>query len=159
MHCRDHARCKVGLDRNPAHLRDAEARPEKGLSRRRAEEHEDTRLDDGELGFEPRAARGLLGCVGLLMDAPPATRLPLEVLHSVGDVCLPPVDPGFVHALVENPTGRADEGSPREILLVAGLLADEHDVGRLGAFAEHRLGRVSVEIAGRAPPGSLTEPG
>ena len=159
MHCRDHARCEVGLDRNPAHLRDAKARPEKRLRRRRAEEHEHARPDDGELGFEPRAARGLLGRVGLLMDAPLATRLPLEVLHGVRDVGLPPVDSGFVHAFVENPTGRADERSPREILLVAGLLADKHDVGRLGAFAEYRLGRVSVEIARRAPGRSLTESG
>ena len=42
------------------------------------------------------------------------------------------------------------KGLPGKILLVAGLLADEHDVGVAGPFAEDRLGRHLVERAAAA---------
>src|ERR687887_611324 len=100
------------------------------------------RRDDVELRVEPGPARGHLAPVRLLVDAPLAARLPLEVLDDVRDVGLPPVDPRLLERLVEDPAGRADERLPRLVLLVAGLLADEHHVRRPRALAEHCLRRV-----------------
>ena len=48
--------------------------------------------------------------------------------------------------------GRPDKGLARQILLVARLLADEHDIGIARPLAEHRLRRVLVE---RAAPAAL----
>ena len=69
----------------------------------------------------------MLERVRLLVDPALAARLPLEVLDGVRDVG-PPVDPGLGHALVEDSPGGADERPSGSILLVAGLLADEHDL-------------------------------
>jgi hypothetical protein len=45
------------------------------------------------------------------------------------------------------------------VLLIAGLLADEHDLRAALPLAEHRLGRVSPEVAGPAALGGATELG
>src|SRR5215217_6157874 len=46
---------------------------------------------------------------------------------------------------------RADEGAPLPVLAIARLLADQHHLGGGGALAEHGLGGVAVQVAGRAP--------
>jgi hypothetical protein len=51
---------------------------------------------------------------------------------------------------VENATGGADERLARKIFFVAGLLADQHHVGRSAPLARHCLGCVLVERAARA---------
>ena len=125
------------------------------------EAHDHLRPHDLELGLEPRPARRHLGRVGLGVDpdlaAGPRGRLPLEVLDRVGHVGLRPVDAGLREAVVEHPSGRPDEGPPREVLLVAGLLADEHHLGPGGTLAEDGLGAELVEIAGRARGGQRSE--
>ena len=55
--------------------------------------------------------------------------------------------PASSSARVEHLAGRADERAAGEILLVARLLADEHDRGVERAFAEHGLRRALVEGA------------
>src|SRR5688572_13314887 len=127
----------------PGHL---ERAAEQRLRRGRAEADDDLRLHDLELGLEPRPARLDLGGVRLGVNAdlaapaPPTPaaqtgrRLPLEVLDRVGHVRRPAVDAGFGQPLVEHPPRRSDEGPPGQVLLVARLLADEHQLGPRGAL-------------------------
>jgi hypothetical protein len=46
--------------------------------------------------------------------------------------------------------GGPDEGPPRDVLLVAGLLAHEHDARARRALAEHGLRRIAIRRAARA---------
>src|SRR3546814_2321622 len=84
------------------------------------------------------------------MEAPLAALRELEMLDRVGDVDLAAFDSGLVEHAIEHPPRRADEGATGQILLIARLLADQHDRGADGAFAEHRLRRVLIERATRA---------
>src|SRR3712207_8598645 len=51
---------------------------------------------------------------------------------------VPAVDAGLGQRLVQQPPGRADERLALAVLLVTGLLADEHDPGGLRPLAEDR---------------------
>jgi hypothetical protein len=51
---------------------------------------------------------------------------------------------------VEDASGRADERLAAEVLFVAGLLADEHEMSGLAALARHRLRCVFIERTARA---------
>ena len=85
--------------------------------------------------------------LGLLVDAALAARLPLEVLHHIGDVDGRAIDPSFGERLVEQLPGRADERMTGQVFLIAGLLADEHQPRARRALAEHRLRAELVEVA------------
>ena len=89
------------------------ARAEQRLRRGRAEADDHARLDQRDLGVEPRPAGGDLAGVRLLVDAPLAARLPLEVLDDVGDVDRCAVDAGVLERAVEQLAGRADERMAR----------------------------------------------
>ena len=99
---------------------------------------------DGELGLEPRATGGELARVRLCVQAALAARggLPLEVLDRVGEVDLVAVEAGGGERLVEQAARGADERVALFVLLVAGLLADEHDARVTRALAEDGLRRV-----------------
>ena len=60
------------------------------------------------------------------MDPALAALLELEMLDRIGDVGLGAVDPGLLQRLVEDLPRRADERVAGQILLIAGLFADEH---------------------------------
>ena len=60
---------------------------------------------------------------------PRSGRVELEVLDRVGDVHPVPVDAHGNQCLVEQLARGSDEWQARAVLLVAGLLADEHDLG------------------------------
>src|SRR3954454_11749878 len=79
----------------PALAGHAELPTEERLGCCRAEEDEELRLDDGQLGFEPGSARGDLARARLRVDAPCPAGLPLEVLDGVRDVGLGPRDAGL----------------------------------------------------------------
>src|SRR4029079_1536941 len=96
MHGGGHARRERRRDERPALLRDLEALAEQRLRGGGAETDEDPRLDQRDLRFEPWPACRNLRSVRLRVDAPLAARLPLEVLHDVGDIDEFPVDPGLV---------------------------------------------------------------
>ncbi len=81
------------------------------------------------------------------MDTPFPSGLPLEVLDRVCDLDLAARNAGVRERLVEYGAGRADERLALPILLVARLLADEHDVRTLRPGAEHHLRGRLVEIA------------
>src|SRR5215510_12551307 len=70
----------------------------------------DRRLNEIDLVVEPPAASVDLAYVGLLVEAPLAARLVLEVLHGVGDVDFIPLDAGRFERLVEHLAGGTDEG-------------------------------------------------
>ena len=112
-------------------------------------------LDDRELGFEPRAAGRHLGPVRLLVDPALPARLPLEVLDRVRDVDGRAVDSGRLEGLVEQPPGGADERPPGAVLLVAGLLADEHRRRPARTLPEHGLRSDLPELAATAPGSGL----
>src|SRR5205807_9324739 len=98
-----------------------------------------------------------LGPVRLVVDAALAARLPLEVLDGVRDVDAAAVDAGGGERLVKDAPCRPDEGTAREILPVARLLADEHQLRTRRAFAEDGLRRVPPELAGAAVGGVVGE--
>ena len=70
---------------------------------------------------------------------PSGRRAPLEVLDDVGDEGRLAIDPGLRQRLVQEPAGRAHERLALEVLVIAGLLADEHPAGRDRALAEDGL--------------------
>src|ERR1700676_752304 len=61
-----------------------------------------------------------------------------EMFHRIGDVDLVAVDADFFQRPVEHLPVRSDEWLAGKVLLVAGLLADQHHLGSLRTFAEHR---------------------
>src|SRR4029078_6077448 len=103
-----HPRRERRRDERPALFRDFEALAEQRLRGGGAEAHEDPRLDQRDLGFEPWPACRNLRSVRLRVDAPLAARLPLEVLHHVGDIDELPVDPGLLEGAVERLARTAD---------------------------------------------------
>ena len=77
--------------------------------------------------------------------------LELEVLDGVREVDGAAVDARLLEPSVELPPGRPDERPSLEVLLVAGLLADEDDARPLAALAEDRLRRGRVQVAAATP--------
>jgi hypothetical protein len=79
------------------------------------------------------------------------------VLDHVGDVRPFTVDAGLGQRLVEHAAGGADERRPRDVLLVAGLLADEHPARRHRSLAEDSLGRARPQVTRPAAGGGLAD--
>ncbi len=69
------------------------------------------------------------------------------MLHRVGDVNGVALDPRGFERLIEHSAGRAHEGFAGNVLLITGLLADEHNLRRLAAIAEHGLCCVLPQVA------------
>ncbi|MGI9030383.1 MAG: hypothetical protein ACR2HP_10430, partial [Ilumatobacteraceae bacterium] len=86
-----------------------------------------------------------------LVDAPFAAQLELEVLDGVGRVHVLALDAGVTQATPQHPAGRSDERVALVVLLITRLLADQHQSGLAGAFAEHGAGGVLVQRA----PGAI----
>ena len=135
--------------------RAALARDRHGTPHQRAcgcgsERNDEPRPHQRDLAIEPPAARGHLVPVRLFMQAPFAARLVLEVLHHVGEVKLGAIEAGFGKRAVKQLAGRSDERLAGQILLVARLLADEHESGVARTLAEHGLRRPTVQRAAPA---------
>jgi hypothetical protein len=92
----------------------------------RAQGDHDVRLHDGELVVEPPAAGVDLARVRLLVDAPLALRLELEMLHRIGDENLASVDAGIGERAVKDAARRPHEWLAGPIFLVTRLLAHQH---------------------------------
>ena len=105
----------------------------------------------GDLGLQPRAAGPHLVRGRRLVDPALAARLPLEVLHHVGDVDPAPVDAGLGEGPVEQlartgPTNGRPRGPP-------GRRAARRPASSLASpppLAEDRLGGVAPQVAGPA---------
>jgi hypothetical protein len=102
----------------------------------------------------PFAALDLVG-VGPLVQAALAAHLVLEVLDGVGHEGVVACDACFRQGPVENLSGGPHEGPSGEILLVAGLLAHQHQPRVSRTLAGHDLGcRLSI-IRFRCGAGSV----
>jgi hypothetical protein len=151
MKGREHVRRERALDKAPVHGGHLEVLRDDGASGGGAEADDDLRLDGGDLALEPLVAgvdlalrRGLVQ-PALACSSPGG--LPLEVLYRVGDVDMVAVHARGLERPVEKPAGRADEGQAFAVLLVAGLLAHQHDPCVRIAGAEYRLRRVRPQRA------------
>jgi hypothetical protein len=127
-----------------------EVAPEHCLRGGRAETDQHLRLDRHDFRLEPGQAGVDLHRAGLLVDPPLATLLELEVFDDVGDVGLVPSDTGLLEGPVEHLAGGSDERPAQEILLIAGLLADEQERRAARALPEDSLRGVLVEVAALA---------
>ena len=87
---------------------------------------------------------------GRLVDPPLALRPPPEVLDHVGAVGVRGLDARVGKGSLEHSSGRADERPALPVLLVAGLLSEQHQPGPLRPLAHDGLGRVAVELAATA---------
>ena len=79
------------------------------------------------------------------------------MFHRVGDVGFFPVDAGFFQRTIKHLACGPDKGEAGEVLLVARLFADQHDLCMWRALAEHGLGGVSPQVAGAAVGGLLVQ--
>src|SRR4051812_42813539 len=148
---RDPALATVGqLERRAAILADGHRLAEQAGGGGCPERHRDRWTDQLALMLDPPAARLDLARAGLAVDALLAARLEFEVLHGVGHVDRGTVDPRLFERRIKQPTRGPDERAPGDVLLVAGLLADEHDRSVERTFAEHRLRRMLVKVAALA---------
>src|SRR5215208_5954233 len=97
---RQHDRREVGVEQAAAFLRDLELVAEQRLGGGRAEHDQRLGADLAQLRVQPGPAGADLAGVGLLVDAPLATLLELEVLDRVGDIGVGAVDAGTRERLV-----------------------------------------------------------
>ena len=84
------------------------------------------------------------------MQAALAARLPAEVLHRVREIGLLASDARELERVVEHAARGADEGVALDVLVVARLLADEHEMRAARPLAEDGLRRLPPEIAALA---------
>src|SRR4051812_32784224 len=85
--------------------------------------------------------------VWLCVDAPLAARHVLKVLYGVSDIDSLTRDASLGKRPVEHFARRADEWQTRDILLVARLLANKHELRVVGARTKHGLCRRFVQRA------------
>ena len=116
MHCREHQRREGRRDELAAMPGDAECRAEQRLRRGGTEADDRQRLDQRDLGIEPRPAGRDLARFRFLVDAPLAARLPSEMLHHIGDVYLRAIDAGRVERAIEQPPAGPTNGWPAVLL-------------------------------------------
>ena len=157
MNGRDDGGALRRLDRLPPMLGHAERAPKQRLSRGRTQTDDHARPDGGDLGEQPGIARAHLGGVGLLVNAPLATRgrgAPLEVLDRIGDEGLRALDSRLFECPGQQASRGTDERVPGAILLVAWLLADQEAAARARDLrrrrSEWRCAR--ADRRGRSPP-------
>ena len=134
---------------------DLEIAPEQSLGGGRAEADDHLRSHDLDLPIQPGAAGGDLEGARLLVQAPLAFLTPLEMFDGVGEVDVAAVDAGLGEGLTQDAARGPYEGLPGQVLLVAGLFADQHQPGAQVALAEDGLGRVLPEAATPAGPCGL----
>ncbi len=79
------------------------------------------------------------------------------LLDGVRDVDPPPVDARLVERPLQETPRRPDKGLALQVLLVPGLLADEHHPGVLSALPEHGLGRLCPQVATFAGSGRILQ--
>src|SRR3954470_1158241 len=107
------------LDELAALQRHLEVLADHGFGGGGAQRDDDMRLDAGDLALEPLVAGVDLALRRGLVQAPLAARLPLEVLHRVGDVEVIALYARGLQRTVEQASRRPDERQPLLVLLVA----------------------------------------
>lgn len=124
MHRSNDCPSEVGFDQAPSFPGDAERSSQHGLRRSRSETYDYLRLDQSDLRIEPGSARPDFYGVRSLVDTAFSTRLPLEMLHDVGDVGLAAINARFIQSLIQDSSGPTNKGSALQILVIARLFAD-----------------------------------
>jgi hypothetical protein len=84
------------------------------------------------------------------VNAPFAALFEFEVFNYVGDVDVLAIDARLDQCLIQQMAGRSHKRPALLILLVAGLLADQHKASLFGTLAEDRLRGAAVEVAAPA---------
>src|SRR5438067_2064459 len=108
---------------------------------------DDARTNGADLALQPFVAGGHLALRRRLVNAPLTARLPAEMLDRVGQIEIGGRDAGLAKHVAQQLAGRTDEGLALLILLVARLLADQHQPRLVRAFAAHSLRRALPQIA------------
>jgi hypothetical protein len=104
-------------------------------------------MHDRDFSVKPRTARADFAGFRLCVNPPLPSRLPLEMFYDIGHVRTVAFDARLRECLVQNPACGPDKGVSREIFIVAGLLAHEHDIGLGFPFSKHRLRRIPPQMA------------
>ena len=145
------------IDRRAPGLGDGDDAAEQRAGGGGAEGDRDRGLDQQPFLFDPEAAGVDFGGAGLGMDAAGAALFIFEMLDRVGDIGAGAIDAGGGERAIEQLPGGADERAAGQILLIAGLFADEHQprIGR--PLAEHGLRGGGMERAARAAHGFLAQ--
>ena len=120
-------------------LQKAVVRPDDGASSRGSETDNQPRPDDDEFRIEPRLAGNYLGGRWFLADVSLAALFELEMFHGVGDVDFRAFDFCIREGAVEKRARGADEGTSSQILPIARLLSDHHNLRGSRTFSENRL--------------------
>src|SRR5688572_9468184 len=131
MECRYELRAAVFVD-TTAQPRDRFTRPEKRLSRKRAQRDDHLRLDDVDLPEEERLA--LFHFVGFGVAI-----FRRAALNDVGDVDILPLESDCLDDLRQFLPGAADERDSLNIFVPPRRLADKHQIRIRVTDAEHNL--------------------
>jgi hypothetical protein len=155
----DDGRRQVRLERPPPIAGHPDVWPEHAPGGDGAHEHEHVRLHQAELPIEPWPTCSNVARLWALVETAfaPGGRPPAEVLHDVRHEGGQSVDPGCLEGVIQDPAGRTDERTTGAILLVAWLLADEHERRGHGTLADDDLGRSLPELACATPLGVAME--
>ena len=152
-------RRESGLNEFPALFGDAKFCTEQRLSSSGAKRNYHFRFDDGYLGFEPGTTGGNFLTVWFFMNAPFATRFPLEVFDNIRDVGLRTIDAGLGKRVVKKSARWTNERFAGEIFFVTRLLTDKQDGGASPTFAEHCLGAAFPKVTRFAIGGGVAQQG
>jgi len=90
------------------------------------------------------------------MLAPFALRLPFKMFDGIRDVDVVAGNAGFDQGFVEQSARGSDEGMALQVLLIAGLLADEDNFGVSRTFAEYGLRGALIEVTAGTAFGGLS---
>ena len=99
------------------------------------------------LDFEPDPAALDFVTVWPLVQAPFAAHLMLEMFDRVGDEHFLARNTRLCQCLVKDTPRWTDERLAGKVFLVAGLLANQHQMRMAAAFAGHRLGCILIQRA------------
>ncbi len=135
------------LQRLSADLEDRQGLAGHGEGGGGAERQDHARPEQAPLGAQPPTAGDHLAPVRGLVQATLAPQLMLEVLHGVGDVKPGAVGAGLGQRPIEHLSGGTDERPSDAILLVAGLLAHQHQGSILRSLSRHAMQGVLPKVA------------
>ena len=94
-----------------------------------------------------------------MQPASPLDYHKLEMLHGIGDVHPSPIDPCCLQRRIQQLTRRTDEGVALPVLLIPGLLPNEHHIRCARPLTKHCLGGVDPEITASAAGGGGSQLG
>lgn len=117
----------------------AKCSPQESLRRGGSKTHDQLRMYQLDLRFEPRHTGPDLGRIRLCVNPPLATRLPFEVLDNIGDISSGAIDARFGQSLIEDFSRGPDERMTGKVLVIAGLLPCQQQIGLRETFAEYSL--------------------